>query len=69
QTNCRPNRRGGPWSDGRTRELGFGSVHPGVACAVFGDGSTKTIPQATSTLLLIRLGKRSDGQAINTTEL
>jgi prepilin-type N-terminal cleavage/methylation domain-containing protein len=57
------------WSDGRTRELGFGSVHPGVACAVFGDGSTKTIPQTTSTLLLIRLGKRADGQSINTSEL
>ncbi len=57
------------WSDGRTREIGFGSAHPGLAVAVFGDGSTKTVADTASVPLLIRLGKRSDGQVVNTNDL
>lgn len=48
-------------SGGRTRELGFGSAHPGYACSVFGDGSTKAIAEAAQLAVLIRLGRRADG--------
>jgi len=48
-------------SGGRTRELGFGSAHPGVACSVFGDGSTKAVGETADITALIRLGRRADG--------
>jgi len=48
-------------SGGRTRELGFGSAHPGYACSVFGDGSTKAVADSAEVAVLIRLGRRDDG--------
>lgn len=46
---------------GRTRELGFGSAHPGIVCCVMGDGSTHTVGQNSNINLVNRLGKRDDG--------
>jgi hypothetical protein len=43
-----------------TPEYGFGSAHPGVLCAVFGDGSTRSISQSADLIVLDQLGKRSD---------
>jgi prepilin-type N-terminal cleavage/methylation domain-containing protein len=42
-------------------EFGFGSAHPEVLLAVFGDGSTRVISESTDLILLDQLGKRSDG--------
>jgi prepilin-type N-terminal cleavage/methylation domain-containing protein len=42
-------------------EYGFGSAHPNVFLAVFGDGSTRTISDSTDLILLDQLGKRADG--------
>lgn len=42
-------------------EKGFGSAHPGVFLAVFGDASTKALSLDTDLLLLDQLGKRADG--------
>jgi hypothetical protein len=44
-----------------TPEFGFGSAHPGIICAVFGDGGTRSISQAADLIVLDQLGKRSDG--------
>ena len=52
-------------SSGRTRELGFGSAHPGVTNAVFGDGSVRGIRSTTETALVNRLGRRADGKTID----
>ncbi|HEX4414456.1 MAG TPA: DUF1559 domain-containing protein [Lacipirellulaceae bacterium] len=41
-------------------EYGFGSAHPGVLCAVFGDGGTRSISQSADLIVLDQLGKRSD---------
>ena len=41
-------------------EQGFGSAHPGIICAVFGDGSTHTITQDADLVMLDRMGKRAD---------
>jgi prepilin-type N-terminal cleavage/methylation domain-containing protein len=41
-------------------EHGFGSAHPGIICAVFGDGSTRNISQAADLIILDQLGKRAD---------
>ena len=52
------------WIDGdtgNTRELGFGSAHPGVTGAVLGDGSSRTVTNTADLITLIRLGKRADG--------
>ncbi len=60
------------WVDantGRTRELGFGSAHPGVAASVLGDGSTHTFKNTADVLTLIRLGKRADGQVVSLEDL
>jgi prepilin-type N-terminal cleavage/methylation domain-containing protein len=43
-----------------TAEFGFGSAHPGVLCAVFGDGGTRSISQSADLIVLDQLGKRSD---------
>lgn len=43
-----------------TPEYGFGSAHPGVMCAVFGDGGTRSISQSADLIVLDQLGKRSD---------
>ncbi len=42
-------------------EKGFGSAHPGVFIAAFGDGSTRTIAFDADLILLDQLGKREDG--------
>lgn len=42
-------------------EFGFGSAHPGLICAVFGDSSTRTIAQSSDLIVLDQLGKRADG--------
>ncbi|MEL7498370.1 MAG: DUF1559 domain-containing protein [Planctomycetota bacterium] len=57
------------WSDGRTRELGFGSAHPSTTNAVFGDGSTHSVTNKTNTLVLIRLGKRADGFGVSISDI
>ncbi|MGD9632046.1 MAG: DUF1559 domain-containing protein [Pirellulales bacterium] len=41
-------------------EFGFGSAHPGIICAVFGDGSTRNISSAADLIVLDQLGKRAD---------
>ena len=46
---------------GRTREMGFGSAHPGVVCASMGDGSTRSIAIFADQDTLINMGRRSDG--------
>lgn len=48
--------------DGRSRELGFGSAHPGTTNAVFGDGSVQSVSNNSDLLTLIRLGRRRDGE-------
>lgn len=53
----------------QTQELGFGSAHPGVFTAVFGDGSTKAISQTTDLRLLNALGKRADGIVLDTSSV
>jgi len=53
-------------SGGRTRELGFGSAHPGFACSVFGDGSTRAVADTAAVAVLIRLGRRADGDDAGT---
>jgi prepilin-type N-terminal cleavage/methylation domain-containing protein len=57
------------FSDGRTRELGFGSPHPGTMTAVMGDGSTHSISLDASLQLLIRVGRRADGFSVNVSDL
>ncbi len=56
-------------SYGRTRELGFGSAHPGTMTAALGDGSTHSVSLNTSLENLIRVGRRSDGFVVDTNEL
>ncbi len=46
-------------------EKGFGSAHPGVFIAVFGDASTKVLSLDTDLLLLDQLGKRADGLPVD----
>ena len=41
-------------------EQGFGSAHPGIICAVYGDGSTHTITQDADLRMLDSMGKRAD---------
>jgi len=50
----------------QSQELGFGSAHPGVFTAVFGDGSTRAISRTTDLRLLNALGKRADGIVLDT---
>jgi len=64
---------GGPGS--KTQEFGFGSAHPGVVNALFGDGSVKPIRTtlngcgnlswSDNSCILYHLGKRSDGFVIS----
>ena len=58
-------------SDRRSRreEFGFGSAHPGILVAAFGDGATKSISQDADLLVLDSLGKRADGAIVNVDEL
>lgn len=54
---------------GQFEEQGFGSAHPGIFCAAFGDGSTRTLNQDADLLLLDKLGKRSDGSTVDVERL
>ena len=51
--------------DEQTREIGFGSAHPGITLGVLGDGSTQSFKNTTDAVTLIRLGMRSDGFVIS----
>jgi prepilin-type N-terminal cleavage/methylation domain-containing protein len=42
------------------QDQGFGSAHPGIICAVFGDASTRTISQDADLIMLDSIGKRAD---------
>lgn len=56
-------------SGNRTRELGFGSAHPGTMTSALGDGSTHSVSMDASLENLIRVGRRSDGFVVNPNEL
>jgi prepilin-type N-terminal cleavage/methylation domain-containing protein len=63
----------GLWSDGaprpanvvqgtgRTREMGFGSAHPGTVCGSMGDASVQTVSMNARPTILNRMGMRNDG--------
>lgn len=54
------------------QEEGFGSAHPGIMYAVFGDGSVRSLNlEVDSTMggTLFRLSCRDDGQIVNDSEL
>lgn len=53
----------------QTQEYGFGSSHSGVFTCVFGDGSTRSVSQATDLRTLNALGKRADGFVVPTDSL
>ncbi|MFN5320324.1 MAG: DUF1559 domain-containing protein [Planctomycetota bacterium] len=53
----------------QSQEFGFGSAHPGIFTAVFGDGSTRTISRTADLPVLNSLGKRADGRVVNTDQL
>jgi prepilin-type N-terminal cleavage/methylation domain-containing protein len=46
-------------------EQGFGSAHPGIICAVFGDASTRTISQDADHIILDSMGKRADQMVVS----
>lgn len=48
-------------SSGRTRELGFGSAHPGTVNAALGDASVQSVSMSSKATILNRMGQRSDG--------
>ncbi len=48
-------------STGRTREMGFGSAHPGSVSAVFGDGSTHNVGKQANLNIVNSMGHRFDG--------
>ena len=50
-------------------EYGFGSAHPGVLIAAFGDASTRVISFDADLTLLDQLGKRADGSVASTSDL
>jgi prepilin-type N-terminal cleavage/methylation domain-containing protein len=62
-------------SDGRFNEFGFGSAHPGIFMAVFGDGSVRPLKlsignsgnsgYSDNTSVFYRLGIRDDGNVID----
>jgi prepilin-type N-terminal cleavage/methylation domain-containing protein/prepilin-type processing-associated H-X9-DG protein len=54
---------------GRTRELGFGSAHPGTVNAAFGDGSVRNVNLEADPAIVDSLGKRNDGRAVSTNDL
>ena len=56
-------------SSGRTREIGFGSAHPGVTNSVFGDGSVRSVRNSVQTIIVNRLARRADGDTIDFDEL
>jgi prepilin-type N-terminal cleavage/methylation domain-containing protein len=56
-------------NDVQTQEFGFGSSHPGVFNAVFGDGSVRSLSQSANLGVLNALGKRADGLVVDTSSL
>jgi len=62
-------------TSGRTAEFGFGSAHPSIVNAVFGDGSVRAIKTSAGncgnsgwsdgTCVLYHLGKRDDGFTVD----
>lgn len=56
-------------ANGRTRELGFGSAHPGTVCAVMGDASSQTVAMKARATILNRMGQRSDGRNFSLSDL
>ena len=48
-------------SQGLIVEKGFGSAHPGVFLAVFGDAAVQAVSNETELIILDQLGKRADG--------
>ncbi len=56
-------------SSGRTRELGFGSAHPGVVNAAWGDGSVRSINLGADPAIVDSLGKRDDGRVVSSDDL
>ena len=52
-------------SNGQYKEHGFGSAHPGVVNAVFGDGSTRAINRNADLNLMNNIGMRADGQVVD----
>jgi prepilin-type N-terminal cleavage/methylation domain-containing protein len=46
-------------------EKGFGSAHPGVIIAAFGDASTRVISNSADLVLLDQLGKRADQTVVS----
>lgn len=55
--------------NGVTRELGFGSAHPGVFNSILGDASTHPINNNGDIRLLELLGTRSDGEVASLSDL
>ncbi len=53
----------------RSQEFGFGSAHPGVFTAAFGDGSCRIISNDAELLLLDQLGRRADGTVASSQDL
>ena len=51
------------------QEIQFGSAHPGVVNFVFGDGSASPIASTVDEVVLMRVGARQDGNAINRDDL
>lgn len=49
----------------QTQEFGFGSAHSAVFNTVFGDGSTRSLAMTADIIALDRLGKRADGQIVD----
>jgi prepilin-type N-terminal cleavage/methylation domain-containing protein len=60
-----PDFQGDDWD----RERRFGSSHTGRICAVFADGSVRTVSFAINPVVFSYLGNRADGQAINADDL
>lgn len=54
---------------GTSHEFGFGSAHPGVFNAVFGDGSVHVLSNSADLLILDQLGKRADGSLLGPEQL
>ena len=46
----------------------FGSAHPGVLNAVFGDGSTRSLSKEIGVVLFYKLGARADGYVVDQTK-
>jgi hypothetical protein len=53
----------------QTQEFGFGSAHPAIFTAVFGDGSTRTMNRGADLPILNALGRRNDGTIVDMSAL